>query len=927
MTDISIPHKVFLSHTSEMALYPKSTDGRTFVAAALDAVREAGMVATDMRDFAAASMSPAELDTERLLECDVYVGILGFRFGMPVRDQPELSYTQHEFRTAKKAGKTLLVFLLHEDAEGLPGSVFRDREFQSQQDAFRQEVLDLDGKGLVCQFFKTADELQRLVVRALQYSARDTVHHRAADVAAEHQFDAVLQRYGERQTAIWQACLSGELDHQDRLDHYVEPHYSLLKPEAQFVQAGSRFSPGRQDDDADPSKGHNTYEPVAADSEDAETELTKLLSVSPRLCLAEDAGAGKSVFTRRALAFACSQPGRDALFDGLPALVVRWEQWEKDWPTDFYRALADAIADDCRGAEHAVSPDDLVTWALQQGRVLLILDGLDQVNNDTVIRGVSLFLGGAGRKCRAIVTGRSYKVDHNRQTLFRGDEWRFARIEGFDDEQMASYLPEFNLDQLFPQRTEVRDLLRIPSVLRIVRELLERDKTIDSFRTRGDLYLQASCQLILRAGRVIESSFDDRQTRRIEQILAAVAFEMMTRQLYGYAARGLDSVDQIERGASRRCSNGISDREWTLIREVTSLTNHCILEGNSQTMLSWQHRGMMEFYCGLHLARYATVQCLADAERFATSTDWHWAWRFAIEMPETQVEPVIRTTALGHLFCRPATDRRPNELIYRAWDVMASSTDGSTILKTFRNEYRELLTAADPLATQIEDGFLKCPPSGQSLTFLMGSPDTDKDARDNEKPQISMTVKPFEMSAAPVTKEQFWLYDASHQQDSEFAESLQEYSPKANCPVIYVTWYDAWCFAKWCGARLPTEVEWEYACRAGTTTRYWWDDEFDESKCTRNDSHTTPASEAHANPWRLMEMSGNVWEWCDTWYASDIPTSADSKHIGDSRVLRGGSFDLSPQILRSAFRSRVTPDYRDVLSGCRLSRTPYQSDI
>ncbi len=922
MPDSPTPRKVFLSHTSEMTDHPTP---RSFVTAALDAVREAGMTAIDMRDFPAASMSPAELDTKHLLDCDIYLGILGFRYGMPVRDLPDLSYTQHEFRTAKAARKKLLVFLLDEKSEGLPGTVFLDRQYGSQQEAFRQEVLNLDGKGLVCQFFKTADELHRLIVRALQYSSREPGDNPAPGPAATNGFEAVLARYCERQTQIWQSCLSGNRDQQDRLDHYVEPHYSLLKPEAQMVQGSNRFERSKQTDDSSPLDGRTAYEPVAADGDDAETELTKLMAASTRLCLSEDAGAGKSVFTRRAVAFVGSQAGQQALFGGKPGLVVRWEQWEKDWPTDFHRALADAIADDCGEHEPQVSPDDLVTWALRQGRVLLILDGLDQVNNDTVIRGVSLFLSGAGRKCLAIVTGRSYKVDLNRRNLFRGDEWRFARIEGFDDQQIASYLPEYNIDQLFPKQTQVRDLLRIPSVLRIVRELLEQDQTITSFRTRGEVYLQASYQLNLRAGRMLDLNFDDRQTRRIEQILAAVAFEMMTRELYGYAARGVDAVDQIERGAARRCGNGISDREWTLIREVTNLTNHCILEGNSQTMLSWQHRGMMEFYCGLHLARYATEACIADAKRFATSQDWSWVWRFAIEMPDPVADMSIRTATLAHLYYVPAQGRRPNELIYRAWDVMEASAAGREILSAFLNEYQLLRTARNLLAGEIEASFLLCPPdpTRDSRTFMIGSPETDKDAMADEKPQVQMSVKPFRMSAAPVTKAQYWLYDPAHEQDSAIAKNVEEYSPEPNCPVILVTWYDAWCFAKWCGARLPTEVEWEFACRAGTKTRYWWGDEMDETRCTISVSHTTSANTQHANPWGLMEMSGNAYEWCDTWYVHEIATSADGEYVSDSRVLRGGSLNDHPQYLRSADRGiSGTPEYRDHVIGFRIAKTP-----
>ncbi|MCH8201774.1 MAG: hypothetical protein IH996_01560, partial [Proteobacteria bacterium] len=131
-----------------------------------------------------------------------------------------------------------------------------------------------------------------------------------------------------------------------------------------------------------------------------------------------------------------------------------------------------------------------------------------------------------------------------------------------------------------------------------LRELVEQ-RAFESFSTRGELYLQASYHLISRAASLIDPHFDERQTRRVEQILGAVAFEMMTRRIYGYAARGVDVVDQVERGASGRGENGITDREWVFIRDVTNLTNHCILEGSSQAMLSWQHRGMMEFYCGL----------------------------------------------------------------------------------------------------------------------------------------------------------------------------------------------------------------------------------------------------------------------------------------------------------------------------------------
>ena len=525
-----------------------------------------------------------------------------------------------------------------------------------------------------------------------------------------------------------------------------------------------------------------------------------------------------------------------------------------------------------------------------------------------------------------VVTGRPNRVSQYNQTLFRSSLWRYAQIEGFNDEQIAEYLSGYDVKQVFPNRAHVADLIRIPSVLRLVRGLLENGEKA-SFETRADLYRQASLDLIAKAGNRLGPSFDDRQTRRVEQILAAVAFEMMQRELYDYAARGADLVDQVEGGASRRCEHGISVCEWSRIRDISSLTNHCILEGTSQSMLSWQHRGMMEFYCGLHLARYSSDGCLRDAHRFAANPDWSWAWRFAIELPEPVVDPERRVAALGGLFARPSDSRRPTELIYRAWEVMEATETGRQVLREFQSEYSALLKAGNEFAEDLRDGFLPCPPNPDrdSLSFMMGSPDSDEDANADEQPQIERDVKPFAMLAAPVTRRQYWLFDPFHEGDPEFAEDLARYSPQPDCPVIYVSWYDAWCFARWYDARLPTETEWEYACRAGTTERYWWSDEMHEDRCTFSAHHTTPADSAHANHWGLMEMSGNVWEWCHTPYTPKRD-EANRNLQSDHKVVRGGSFiNIYAESLRSANRnsSVIKSRYSDI--GFRICKTETKS--
>ena len=155
--------RVFVSHTSELRDFPH---GNSYVAAAERAVSAAGHVIVEMADFPAANQPPAQLCIDRVRGCDVYVGLLGTRYGSPVRDRPEVSYTELEFDTATEAGLARLVFLLDTGAAdtGIPVSALIDREFGARQDTFRRRVQD---SGLVTGSFANPDMLGHLVERSL----------------------------------------------------------------------------------------------------------------------------------------------------------------------------------------------------------------------------------------------------------------------------------------------------------------------------------------------------------------------------------------------------------------------------------------------------------------------------------------------------------------------------------------------------------------------------------------------------------------------------------------------------------------------------------------------------------------------------------------------------------------------------------------
>jgi tetratricopeptide (TPR) repeat protein len=332
------PRRVFLSHTAELREFPA---GRSFVAAAEAAVNRAGDAAANMAYFTARDNKPAEYCQERVRGCDVYVGLIGLRYGTPVRDQPEVSYTELEFDTAAEAGLPRVMFLLDENAAVPipPGRLLdADPDRQARQRAFRAKVLD---SGITAGKFASPEQLELLILQALQ----ETRPQAGQAVTAE----------------------SGE----------VRPDLDIVRPRPMIPAprvVGERVS---------------TAVDIFRDRVEFRTRLRDLVlgREKPMICVTGRRGIGKSGLVARVLAdFEEPADTTEALVGGLAYLSTRTGVGVLDLARIFHaltRLLPqnqrDRLEEEWANAGADALPDLLT--ALRARNAVLVLDNLDDLQH------------------------------------------------------------------------------------------------------------------------------------------------------------------------------------------------------------------------------------------------------------------------------------------------------------------------------------------------------------------------------------------------------------------------------------------------------------------------------------------------------------------------------------------------------------------
>ncbi|MCP4699087.1 MAG: formylglycine-generating enzyme family protein [Gammaproteobacteria bacterium] len=218
--------------------------------------------------------------------------------------------------------------------------------------------------------------------------------------------------------------------------------------------------------------------------------------------------------------------------------------------------------------------------------------------------------------------------------------------------------------------------------------------------------------------------------------------------------------------------------------------------------------------------------------------------------------------------------------------------------------------------------------------FMMGSPKSEAERWNGEGPQHEV-----------ILIHGFWLAETACTQalwQAIMGENPSHFKGEER-PVENISWEDAQKFIlqlnqekPGLALKLPSEAEWEYACRAGTDTPFWFGDNITPEQVNYDGNHpyaggkkgryrkeTVDVKALPCNSYGLYQMHGNVWEWCADWFGnySDEPvTDPVGPDSGSDRVLRGGSWAYDGQLTRSAYRRRFSPDFRFMYLGFRFAR-------
>lgn len=598
-----------------------------------------------------------------------------------------------------------------------------------------------------------------------------TGNHLIERLVARHA-DAIHQKWNAAAHPASTSPRSVIDDHQEhRFDKYVWPNY---------VHEENALPAGRE------TVARRETRVPGSGVEQLRTLLHWLIKDNKFLVVYDRAGAGKTVFSWRAEHELTSPEIRRSLFGGHAPLVIRCNgTWPKDEDGKTLLTTRQVIARElsrARSTSANVTPaaplekemtSRAIDYLLRVRRVVFILDGFDQFSEDERQHVVDQLTDRddtmAFDQCRWIVTGRVHAIEAHNERLFAKNVWSRIRIDPFDKKQQNTYLADLDgrWQQMVPDRKAVAELLGLPLVLKLIRDLIESKgggEPLPVFRTLSDLFVEASRELLERAITTTAKVNPEvaRQTnkgkvsgellQRLEQVLATLAFEML---LAGHYNAELDNgpekrVAALERSAQRRVCRDLntqlkqpdlepSDRrqyELDLDAAITNfnadlwllktieLNHRSITEAFVTERIAFRSRKIMECYAARYLVKFAT-----DADRdalrpFLGDEEWEACWDLAVDMPDREMVVDRALATLGLLFEQPARFPRPTRLLYRTWFRLQHEQNAqlhaglAPIVSMYRQQFLDILAGKAPVPTLLVDPQLGVNPRAEQPTAL-----------------------------------------------------------------------------------------------------------------------------------------------------------------------------------------------------------------
>jgi formylglycine-generating enzyme required for sulfatase activity len=635
---------------------------------------------------------------------------------------------------------------------------------------------------------------------------------------------------------------------------------------------------------------------------------------------------------------------------------------------------------------HLHLPKDIGRILLERGNLLILLDGLDEVSNQEHRAKVARWIESAAvayPNCRFVVTcsyaGYRDKAQLSAEFLelhlrplndeevhkFVHNWFRIVEtgIEGDSDRvrDSAANAADKLLEQLRQPEFRARrvyELTHNPLLLTTIC-LVHRDRGRLPQR-RTELYNEATNVLLERwqGAKDLTVSMPAEKSR---QVLQPVAYWMHGEE--GRTQASTTDLAPIIEGAlaATKISNLSAAEFLAKIRDESGL-----LTGWSSDSFGFMHLGFQEYLAAYQISRKAVgdptvLQELA--RRFGES----W-WRevtllvlgldlphFDAFMREVTEQPAfaersslveeciddalqVSFTPFVDLISANPGDSEPfwRRQLTALRIVQQHAPDELAPLEARLREhpYKPIAALFEPVEAEIKT--IVAARGGYEMvwipggTFEMGSPTGEQDRYEDEGPQHEVRVPAFYLGLCPVTNEEYGRYLAENSgvEPPEYWSDRSYNQPKQ--PVVGVSWNEAKAYCEWAGLQLPSEAQWEYACRAGTKTRYWSGDS-DEDLANvgwyfgNSGNQLQPVRGKPHNAFGLFDMHGNVHEWCeDTWHDNykRAPTDGSAWVSRDeaSRVLRGGAFGVRAQFARSAIRNDYHPGVRNFVIGFRPAR-------